>query len=226
MTRITTKLTRLGIGLGFALSLVALPLVAGAAGNAALLRTYPHHRFLSEEVVWRTQDETSATAEQETSTALNNIGAWASEAYVAGLGANSTPVEEAVSDALASVGAWANDAYVVERDADDTVAQEAADYAMLELNVLERIAGRTNLDLMTIRFLEANLEERDYRAESAREADDATGGVYAIDLHMFSDEIFWQDRVEPYAEFAQAQTRSLYPHPDDVPQLRQGEANY
>jgi hypothetical protein len=92
-----------------------------------------------------------------------------------------------------------------------------------DMTELERIAGRRNLDTETIQFLEDNLWEYEFNAEFAGEPspndvseeafwfyeyeaallEDDELGVYDLDPNNYSEELLWQDLVEPYAGFAE-----------------------
>jgi hypothetical protein len=201
MTHITTRLAALGLGL--ALGLPALPLVAGAESTATFPSAYANHRFyFSEEMVWLTLDEATAEYAMLEVSELERI---------AGRTKLDAETIKFLEDNL-----W-------ERDLNAQPAGEAD-----EMTPLERIAGRRHLDTETIQFLEDNLWEYDAIAAFAGEAspndvpeealwfaeDEAqnptvgdTGiGVYDVDPDDYSNEIPWQDLVEPYAGFAGNET--------------------
>jgi hypothetical protein len=76
-----------------------------------------------------------------------------------------------------------------------------AEYMMIVRSRLEEIAGRDNLDWATITFLEDNLWDHDITATAAGDQGATGPGVYALDLDLFSEEIFWQDEPEQVARF-------------------------
>ena len=63
-------------------------------------------------------------------------------------------------------------------------------------------------------------------ARFAGDEDKTRGGVYGIDIGFYDNEAPWQGNPDPIARPAQTQPSGIFPHPDDVPQLRAGELNY
>ena len=223
MTSITKRLT--GIVLGAAL--IGAALAGGTAiarePNAHDLAATPNHRFFfSEEEIWRSTGADGIQVSTGSDDAVGYAG-WQTVRFL----------EENVDDL------WSETDLIAEYGIKTTLAEATADYAMLERTELERIAGRDNLDWQTINFLEENLWDYGPASGGANEADPETlsdeelillsthlrEGVQAVDLDLFSEEIPWQDRIVSIARFAGQQTAGIYPHPDDVPQIRNGELN-
>jgi hypothetical protein len=224
------------VGLGLAAGLLALPLGAGAQTLEVLKVEYASHRFfVSEEEIWRANGVEIADYAMLEVSDLERI-------------AGRTHLDQATIQFLED-NIWEYDGL-----------------ARFEGGV-DPATGLTDEELQTLGGSPSNndvADQEELPVEAAWFRDfeaEVNSGVYAVDPDMFSEEIYWQDRVEPAARFvgredatsggvygidigfydneapwqgtpdpiarpAETQPSGIFPHPDDVPQLRAGELNY